>query len=86
MDTARGFNQIVLGKISSYLTTFWTPFGQYHYNKMPFGITSGPEEYQRRQHEILEGLDNVAVVADDILIYGMGETEETAWLSAPQQF
>lgn len=45
---------------------------------MPFGISSAPEEYQRRMHEELEGLRNVAVIADDILIYGEGDTVEQA--------
>ena len=45
---------------------------------MPFGIKSAPEEYQRRIHEELEGLKGVAVIADDILIYGEGDYLETA--------
>ena len=40
---------------------------------MPFGISSGAEEYPRRQKEILEGLENVAVVADHLLVFGCGE-------------
>jgi len=40
----------------SYLTTFWTPFGRYRWLRMPFGISSAPEEFQRRQHEVTEGL------------------------------
>lgn len=45
---------------------------------MPFGIKSAPEEYQRRMHESLEGLKGVAVIADDILIYGEGDTLDEA--------
>ena len=45
---------------------------------MPFGIATALEEYQRRQHEVLEGLRGVHVIADDILIIGQGETEEEA--------
>ena len=43
---------------------------------MLFGISSAPEEFQRRLEECLEGLDNVE--ADDIVIYGAGDTEEEA--------
>ena len=39
---------------------------------MPFGISSAPEEFQRRMHMIVEGLPGVAVIADDILVYGCG--------------
>ena len=45
---------------------------------MPFGILSPPEEFQRRQHEVLENLNGVGVIADDILVYGRGETYEKA--------
>ena len=45
---------------------------------MPFGISSAPEEYQRRMHETLEGLTEVQVFADDILVYGCGDKYEDA--------
>ncbi|KAL9960086.1 hypothetical protein ACROYT_G033491 [Oculina patagonica] len=45
---------------------------------MPFGIATAPEEYQRRQHEVLEGLPGLYVIADDILITGQGKTQEEA--------
>ena len=35
-----------------------------------------PEELQRRMHEVCQGLDGVAVIADDILVYGCGDTED----------
>ena len=45
---------------------------------MPFGISSAPEEYQRRQHQIIEGLSGVECIADDFLVYGCGETHDEA--------
>ena len=44
LDAKDGFHQVKLDKQSSYLTTFWTPFGRYRYLRMPFGICSAPEE------------------------------------------
>ena len=75
LDAKDGFFQIKLDEESSYLTTFWTLFARYRYERCPFGISSAPEEYQRRQKEILEGLD---VIADDNICYGSGETKEDA--------
>ena len=43
---------------------------------MPFGISSAPEEFQRRMHSTLQGLPGVEVIADDILVYGCGTTDE----------
>ena len=42
------------------------------------GISPAAEEYQRRQIEALEGLNGVEVIADDILVFGSGETMEAA--------
>ena len=78
LDAKDGFWQVKLDEESSYLTTFWTPFGRYRWLRMPSGIASAPEEYQRRQHEVLEGLQGVEVIADDILVYGCGDTDDEA--------
>ena len=45
---------------------------------MPFGIASGPEEYQRRQHEFLDGLQGVINIADDICVFRCGDSKEEA--------
>jgi hypothetical protein len=45
---------------------------------MPFGISSAPEESQRRQDQTVEGLPGVRNIIDYILIYGEGDTEEEA--------
>ena len=41
---------------------------------MPFGISTAPEEFQRRQDQVIEGLEGVQTIADDILVYGKGDT------------
>ena len=45
---------------------------------MPFGISSAPEEWQRRLDHCFEGLDNTQVIADDTIIYGSGENDAEA--------
>ncbi|XP_062619910.1 uncharacterized protein K02A2.6-like [Saccostrea cucullata] len=78
LDAKDGFWQIKLDKERSFLTTFWTPFGRYRRIRMPFGISTAPEEYQRRQHYALNGLKGVDVIVDDILVFGCGDSEEEA--------
>jgi hypothetical protein len=78
VDARFGFWQVKLDEESSELTTFNTPFGRYCWKRMPFGINSAPEIFQRRMHEFAEGLEGVEVIADDFLIYGCGESVETA--------
>ena len=78
MDAKNGFWQVQLDKPSSLLTTFNTPFGRYRWLRLPFGIKTGPEEYQRRIHESLQGLKGIEDIVDDILCVGEGDTYESA--------
>ena len=78
LDAKTGFWQVQLTDKSSYLTTFNTPFGRYRWRRMPFGISSAPEVWQQKMHEIVEGLSGVEVIADDFLICGFGATKEQA--------
>ena len=76
LDAKRGFWQIKLDEESSKLTTFNTPFGRWL--RMPFGICSAPEEFQRRMNITFENLKGTAVIADDLLVFGEGNDIETA--------
>ena len=78
LDARHGFWHIhvALDEASSYLTTFNTPFGRYRWKRMPFGIKSAPEVFQRRMHEVVEGLQGVEVVADDFVVVGCGNADE----------
>ena len=70
LDANSGFWQIPLAKESRLLTTFITPYGRYCFNKLPFGISSAPELFQKRMNNILRGLEGVLCLMDDILIFG----------------
>ena len=59
LDDKDGFDQVRLDQQSSFLTTFWTPFGRYRWLQIPFGIKTAPEEYQKGQREALEGLEDI---------------------------
>ena len=59
LDANSGFWQIPLDPSSRLLTTFITPFGCYCFNRLPFGISSAPEVFQRTMSRILEDLDGV---------------------------
>ena len=78
VDVSEAFHTIVMDEESSLLTTFQGPNGRYCYTRMPFGIASGPEEYQRRQHEFLEGLHGLINIVGDICVFGCGDSREEA--------
>ena len=78
MDVTTGFWHVKLEEESSYLTTFNTPFGKYRWVRMPFGLCSAPEVFQRKINSLIEGLTGIEVIADDFLIYGCGNTTKEA--------
>ena len=82
LDANSGFWQIPLDESSRHLTTFITPYGRFCFNKMPFGISSAPEHFQKRMSEILEGQVGVLCLMDDIIIYGHSQEEHNQRLQA----
>lgn len=74
LDAASGFWQIPLEPESAKLTTFITQFRRYFFNRLPFGITSAPEIFQREMTELLKDIEGVVVYMDDILVFA--ETAE----------
>ena len=82
LDANSGFWQIELSKESALLTTFITPFGRFCFNRLPFGITSAPEHFQKRMSEILTNLDGVVCQMDDILVFGKSYHEHDQRLRA----
>ena len=85
LNANSGFWQIPLARVSALLTTFITPFGRFCFNRLPFGITSALEHFQRRMSEILRRLEGVVCLIDDILIHGQTQEEHDERLKAVLQ-
>ena len=75
LDANSGFWQTPLSPESALLTTFITPFGRFHFRRLPFGISSAPEHFQRRMTEALSGLPGTVCLMDDILVHGTTREE-----------
>lgn len=75
LDSTKGYWSIKLDKSSSLITTFNTPFGRYRYLRLPMGIRSSQDIFQRKVDEALEGLDGVVSIVDDILVFGRTKAE-----------
>ena len=82
LDANSGFWQIPLSRKSRPLTTFITPFGRYWFNKMPIGISSAPEHFQKRMSKILSGLHGVLCLMDDVLVFGTDTKDHNERLTA----
>ena len=78
VDVREGFLHNPLDEESSFLTTMHTSYGRYRWLHLPFGVSSAPEEFQKQLLDALEGLEGIICIADDILVYGEGDTKEDA--------
>ena len=75
LDANLGFHQIVLNPESAKLTTFITPFSRYMFKRLPFGISSAPEHFQKSMDKELSGLEGVKCHMDDIPVTGKDQAE-----------
>ena len=85
LDANSGFWQVPLDEESRLLTTFITPYGRFCFNRLPFGIASAPEVFQKTMSSILEGLDGVICHMDDVLIHGQNQEEHDTRVRAVLQ-
>ena len=56
--------------------------GRYHFNKLPFGISSAPEHFQKQMSRILDGLGGVRCMMYDVLVFGQDQAEHNSRLLA----
>ncbi|KAL5488848.1 hypothetical protein EMCRGX_G017861 [Ephydatia muelleri] len=82
LDANHGYWQIPLDRASQLLTTFNTPFGRYCYTRLPFGISSAQEVFQKRMYQLFGDLPGVETDIDDMLIHGRTEEEHQQRLTA----
>ena len=82
MDARSGYWSLVFSATASEMTTFSTIYGRYRFLRMPFGLLSAQDEFQRRMEEAFEGLEGVAIIIDDILVYGANQEEHDERLQA----
>lgn len=68
-----------------YLTTFKTPYGRYRFLRLPFGLKSAQDEFQRQIDYCYAGLKGVVAIVDAILMYGKTRTEHDNNLKAALQ-
>ena len=81
LDARSGFFQVPLDESSAKLTTFITPEGRYYYQRLPQGITSAPEIFQKTMESILGEQQNVICFFDDILVHSKNAADHEIHLN-----
>ena len=69
------YQQLPLADESKKYVVINTHKGLFRYTRLPFGISSAPDIFQRVMENILQGIPNVIVYLDDILLSSATESE-----------
>ena len=70
LDAVSGYWQIKLCSESQKLCTFNTPLGRYSFTRLPYGLKSAGEVYQRSVSNMVQDIEGREAIVDDILIWG----------------
>lgn len=75
LDLKDGFWHTELDSESRKICTFSTPYGLYEYNRMPFGIKTGPQIFQKMISQNFNDLPGIISYMDDLLVHGRNKEE-----------
>ena len=75
LNAHNGYWNVKLDAESSYLTTFNTPFGQYRFLRMPFGLRMSQDIFQFKIDETYRDCQGAIGIADDVTVYGENDKE-----------
>ena len=75
LDATSGYWQLKLDEESSKLCTFNIPFGRYRFLRVPFGIVSASEIFQRVMSQMVEDIEGSEAIMDDIVVWGKDQAE-----------
>ena len=70
IDASSGYWQIKADKQSSNLLTFGTPSDRYRFKRLPYGIHSASEVFQREVTSIFSDIPGSANSQDDFVVWG----------------
>ena len=70
-----GYNQVMVRKEYQHKTTFTTPWGTFHYVRMPFGLSNAGATFQRAMDYAFRGLIGkiIEIYQDDLTMFSKDE-------------
>lgn len=78
LDVRHGYWNVRLDEESQLLTTFNTPYGRYCFKRLPFGIVTAQDVFQKKMDQAFERVSGTVGIADDLVIFGKDHEEHDA--------
>ncbi len=75
LDLSQAYQQLLLEEDSKQYVVISTHRGLFRNNRLPFGVSSSPGIFQRAMESLLQGIPNIVIYLDDILIAGSSEED-----------
>jgi len=75
IDLSQAYQQLLLADESKQYVVINTHKGLFRYTHLPFGVSSAPGIFQRVMENVLQGISNVIIYLDDILLSSATESE-----------
>uniref|UniRef100_A0A914WQW0 RNA-directed DNA polymerase n=1 Tax=Plectus sambesii TaxID=2011161 RepID=A0A914WQW0_9BILA len=75
IDFSDAYLQMELDEESKKLVVINTHRGLFQYNRLPFGVSSGPAIFQQVMDKMLAGIQGIGAYLDDVIISGSSEAE-----------
>ena len=85
LDLKSGYSQLELTPDCRHAFVIASPLGYYRFCRLPFGVSSGPELFQRKMEQLLGSCEGVLIYLDDILVFASSQAEHDQRLEAVQE-
>ena len=88
LDCYSGFWQVEIKEENKELTGFSVPSGHYEFNRLPFGLSNSPANFQRMIDTVLKDLvaTECSVHVGDVIVYSSSADEHARRLECVLQF
>ena len=82
IDLQKAYYHVPMTAESRDKTTITTPFGNFCFNMMPFGLCGAPSTFMRLMSEVVQGLTNIFTYLDDVIVFSSSAEDHKMHLSA----